>query len=161
MEFSVKKLQDHVGANGKYAKHIHMYDVDSDEDTDYLAVARHYILCIPKKTITLNPEINNVKLVAAIINMANGATQDLKFYDEVVVDEYLGKKRTQLMFVNEEGEKIYVNPSFFTDFINGAYSKQKKAFADGITFTGSRYNEPVCMWNGEDLVGAFLPIVKR
>ena len=160
MELSIKKLQDHVGANGKYAKHIHMYDIDSDEDTDYLAVLRHYIICMPKESITLNPEINKVGLVEAVYKMAESATQDLTYYATIDLGIKARGSKKQVMFVNEEGEKIYVNKSFFTDFYNGVYS-DTKGFADGITFTGSKFNAPVCMWNGDDLAGIFLPIIHR
>lgn len=158
MEVSIKKLQEHIGAKGKYAKYISHYTMDSDEDTDYIAICSCYIICIPKDTITINPDIVTLNLVDTINKMVEGATQELT-YHSLIENKWIHPKK-QLMFVNEEGEKIYVNKSFFTDFLNGAYS-ETKGFADGITFTGKSFNTPICMWNGDDLVGAFLPIIHR
>ena len=164
MEVSVKKLEKYVGYGGEYIDHCNKFHVDnkSSDDTDYLCVMGYYVIAIPKNKIRFGDALvtcQQLKLEDKIIDAAEDAEYELEYGG--LESDFNNTKKVACRFKNPKGEDIYVNRTFFTEFMNRAFSATG-GFAKGVTFTGSNNRSPVLMWDAEEnLVGMFMPMVKN
>ena len=160
MEISIKKLKEFIGVNGKYVKnHYNLNYLDrNNPEEDYVCINQHYILVLDKNAIQYDSKIKEINVMNRLEKEADMA-KDIEYLGLRYLDEKQKKAVCRFGIKGcEESEEVWINKTFFTEFINKAFSPTK-GFADGITFTGSDSKHTIFMWNeDEELVGAFLPI---
>lgn len=154
MEISIKKLKEYVGVNGKYVKnHGNLFNVDRhNPEEDYVIVNGNYVIVVDKNAIQYDSTIKEVSVMKRMEEDAEQA-HDVKYLETKYLEN---RKITVCIFGTEENE-IWINATFFKEFINKAFNKEK-GFAKGITFTGTDKKNPVMMWYDDELAGYFLPI---
>lgn len=160
MNFSTAKLEAFVSTNGRYFKnHSNKFKVDtSADDVDYLIPYCHYILAIPKGLVDIDDTLDEARNTEHwLIEQISQCSETLEY---VSMKPLYETSRTKVcVFTNSAGKEIWINSSFFTDFINGMFNRNTGKFADDITFIGSDDESPVVAWHNDDLIGLFLPII--
>lgn len=167
MELSVKKINKAMESfidkeNYKYHPYHFGFDYEADKDYVYMLVESYYIIRVPRNIM---PDILSVQkgsirselhLEDAIVKLTKMDLVDFYF------DRFeIAKDGKQLVvFKDNSGNEKRVQARFFKEFYNKLLTKN--GFADNITFSGTTSaNQPIIMWDNDEAIAEFCPIVVR
>ena len=167
MELSVKKINRamesfFVKENYKYYPSHFGFDYDSDPDYVYMLVEAHYIIRIPKHIMPEYEEIKNKGSVNVDLPLENAIVKLTKM--DLIDFHYIGDGILSTdgpevaIFKSDDGDIKSIQKRFFKEYYNQLLTKT--GFPENITFTGHKQsNYPLIMWEDDEAIAEFCPIV--
>lgn len=167
MELSVKKINRAMESfidkeNYKYYPSHFGFDYEADKNYVYMLVESYYIIRVPRNIM---PDILNVQK-GSIRSELHLEDAIVKLTKMDLVDFYFDRFETTkdgkqlVVFKDNSGNEKRVQARFFKEFYNKLLTKN--GFADNITFSGTTSaNQPIIMWENDEAIAEFCPIVVR
>lgn len=170
MELSIKKINKAMEGfidkeNYKYAPSKYSFDYISDKDYVYMVVEMHYIIRVSRKDM---PQIllaghSMIKTELPAERMITTVVENKDATDFYMTDCVTDKGLELVSFTDNNGHTLWVNKKFFKQFFN--HNIVDNGVPDNITFTaiGNKecYKSPLVMWENDEAVALFLPVIKK